>query len=55
MTAVSTPRARLIRRRSHFGAIVAAGTLLWAGVLAGCGDSSDPGAADEVHVARNRG
>ena len=48
MTAVSTPRARLIRRRGRFGAIVVAGMLLSAGVLAGCGDSSDPSAADRV-------
>ena len=45
MTAVSTPRARLIRWRGRFAAIVVAGPLLSAGVLAGCGDSSDPGAA----------
>jgi hypothetical protein len=48
MTAVSTPRAGLTRRRGRFGAIVVAGTLLSAGVLAGCGDSSDPSAADKV-------
>ena len=46
MTAVSTPRARLIRRRGRTGAIVGAGMLLSAGVLAGCGDSSDRGAAE---------
>ena len=44
--AVPTPRARLVRRRGRFGAIVVVGTLLSAGVLAGCGDSSDLGAAD---------
>jgi hypothetical protein len=48
MTAVSTPRARLIRQRGRFGAIVVAGMLLPAGVLAGCGDSSDSSAADKV-------
>jgi hypothetical protein len=57
MTAASTPPARPIRRRGRFGAIVVAGTLLSAGVLAGCADSSDPGAAErstspatEVHA-----
>ena len=46
MTAASTPRAGLIRRRGRFGAIAVAGTLLSAGILAGCGDSSAPGAAE---------
>jgi hypothetical protein len=51
MTAVSTPPARLLRRRGRLGAVVVAGALLSAGALAGCGDSSSPGADRSTWLA----